>query len=94
MSILAKYINYYIYVFSKKSVLELPKRFIINKYLIDLEFSKYLLYKLIYSLKLVEFKTFKTYIRINLVNNFICSFKYFANALNLVISKPNGSFYL
>lgn len=70
VSILAKYIDY-IDVFSKKLAMKLFKCLNISKYTINLEFDKQLLYRLIYSLKLVEFKNFKIYIKINLANNFI-----------------------
>ena len=48
----------------------------------------------IYSLKLVELETLKTYIKINLANNLIRSFKSIARALILFDKKPNKSLRL
>lgn len=50
-----------------------------NKHIINLKIYKKLLYKLIYSLRLIELKTLKTYIKIKLINNFFYSFKYSTN---------------
>lgn len=47
-------------VFSKKSVTKLFKISKINKYIIDLELGKQLLYRPIYSLKIEELETLKT----------------------------------
>lgn len=41
------------------------------------------------SLKLVKIKIFKTYIEINLVNDFIKSPKFFAKTLISFVKKPN-----
>lgn len=69
--ILAKYLNF-IDIFSKKLALKLLKISNINKYVIYLEPDKQLFYKLIYNLKsFMKLKTLKTYIKINLINNFI-----------------------
>lgn len=57
--------------FLKKMAIKLFKYFDINKYIIDLELSKQLSYKLIYSLRQVELKIFKTCIKVNLANGFI-----------------------
>ena len=43
----------------------------INNYAIKLKKSKQLLFRLIYSLELVELKILKIYIKINLANGFI-----------------------
>ena len=43
----------------------------INNHAIELVDSQQPLYKSIYSLKLIELKTFKAYIKINLANKFI-----------------------
>ena len=43
----------------------------INDHIIKLEKSKQLLFNSIYNLKLVKLETLKTYIEINLANNFI-----------------------
>lgn len=66
----AKYLDY-LNILSKKSAIELPNHFKINKYLIDVESDKQPFYGSIYSLKLIELKILKTYIKINLVNGFI-----------------------
>lgn len=60
--ILAEYLDY-TNVFLKDLVIELFKYSDINKHVIDLELGKQLLYEPIYSLKPVEFKTFKIYIK-------------------------------
>lgn len=65
-----KYLDF-IEIFSKKLVAILFKYFDIIKYIIDLELDQQTLFKLIYSLKLVELKIFKTCIKTNLVNKFI-----------------------
>lgn len=67
-------------IFLKKFVAELPGRFDINKHSIDLKPGKQLPYGPIYSLGLLEFEIFKTYIEINLANGFICLFKSLARA--------------
>lgn len=54
----------------------LYKHFDINKNLINLEPSKQPPYRPIYSLKLVELKNFKSYIKTNLINSFIKSLKF------------------
>ena len=58
-------------IFLIKNVAKLPKNSGMNKYAIKLEKSKQLSFKSIYSLKLLELKIFKTYIKINLANGFI-----------------------
>ena len=62
-------------VFFKKSVAVLSNRSNINKQTIDPESDKQLLYKLTYSLGLVELENFKIYIKTNLANRFIQSSK-------------------
>lgn len=47
-----------------------------------------------YSLKPVELKTVKTYIKINLANSFIKLLKSLASALILFIQRSNGSLFL
>ena len=59
-------------VFSKDSAAMLPEHTEIHTYTIDLEEGKQSLYGLIYSLGPVELETFKTYIKTNLANSFIC----------------------
>ena len=65
-----------------------------NKYAIELEKGKQLLFGLIYSLRLVKLKILKTYIKINLTNNFIWPSKSLARAPILFNKKPDGSFHL
>ena len=52
------------------------------------------LYRLIYSLRLVEFKILKTYIKTNLANGFIKASKLPADTPILFVCKPNSSFRL
>lgn len=68
--ILAKYIDI-MNVFLKKIVIEVPKLLGIKKNAIKIKIDKKLFYRLIYSLKLVQLKTLKAYIKINLRNSFI-----------------------
>ena len=68
--VLAKYSDFEA-IFSKKLVADLPKRFGINKYTINLQKNKQSHYMLIYSLRYIELETFKTYIKTNLTNSFI-----------------------
>ena len=58
-------------VFLAKNVTELSENTRMNEHTIELEESKQPLFRLIYSLGLVELETLKTYIEINLVNGFI-----------------------
>lgn len=53
-----------------------------------------MLYDFIYSLKIIELKIFKTYIEINLANNFIKFFKSSIKALIFLLKKPDNSFEL
>lgn len=66
----------------------------INNYAINLINSKQPPYRPIYSLKLVELKTLKTFIKTNLANNFIKSFKLLVNAFIFFVKKPNSNFQL
>lgn len=54
----------------------LPKYTKVYIYGINLKKSKQLPYRPIYSLRLVQLKTLKTYLKINLANNFINLFKF------------------
>ena len=63
-----------------------------NEYVIKLKEDKQPSFKLIYSLKPLELETLNTYIKINLVNSFICLFKSSAKAFILFDKKPDGSF--
>lgn len=66
----------YANVFSKESATEIFEWSNINQHAIELEPNKQLLYSLIYSLGLVKLEILKTYIKINLTNDFICPFKF------------------
>lgn len=66
----------------------------INKHAIKLIKDKQLFYRSIYSLSLVKLKTFKTYIKTNLANRFIWSFKFTTNASIFFIYRLNNNFYL
>lgn len=61
----------YANMFSFDLVIELPKNTGINKHTIKLEKNKQPLYRIIYSLELVEFKILKTYIKTFLKTRFI-----------------------
>ena len=74
-------------------IAKLPKHTGINNYFINLINIKQPFYDPIYSLKLLEFEILKTYIKINLANNFIRPSKLFANTPILSIYKKNSSFY-
>ena len=56
--------------------------------------SKPPLYEPIYSLRLVELKNFKIYIKSNLANNFIWSFKSFTVAPIVFVKNSTNSLYL
>lgn len=73
----------FIDIFLKKAAAKLPKRFDINDHIINLESGKQPLYRPIYSLRPIKLKTEKTYIKINLANNFICPLKSLARAFIL-----------
>lgn len=61
----------FIDIISSKLVIELFEYKNINNYVIKLRNDKQLLWNFIYILGLMELKTLKTYIKNNLVNNFI-----------------------
>ena len=90
---LAKYSNY-----NNFFLVENAAKFLnnsgINNYIIKLEKNKQSLFNLIYSLKLVELEALKTYIKTNLANNFIQSFKSSANTPILFDQKPDRSLRL
>ena len=54
---------------------KLPKHTEINNHAIKLANCQHPLYELIYSLKAIELKSFKAYIKTNLANGFIKPFK-------------------
>ena len=64
----------------------------INKHAIKLEKSKQPLFGPIYSLELIELETLKTYIKTNLVNDFIWFFKSPIGAPILFDKKPDRNF--
>ena len=68
--VLAEYSDYS-NVFLIENAIKLPENIRINKYVIKLEEDKQLLFGPIYSLEPVELETLKTYIKINLANDFI-----------------------
>ena len=89
----AEYSNYS-NIFSVKYAAKLPKNTGMNEHAIKLEEDKQLLFRPIYSLKPVELKTLKTYIKINLANGFIRPSKSPAGAPILFDRKPDGSLRL
>lgn len=74
--VLNMYLNF-ANIFLKKIAIKLFKYFVFNKQSIGLKPNKQLLYRSIYSLRLMKLKSLKTYIKIKLANNFI----YFAKFL-------------
>ena len=81
-------------IFLEKSANVLPKRNRANEHAIELEKGKKPPYKPIYSLRPVEFKTLKTYMKTNLANGFIQALKSSAGAPILFVYKPNSNFCL
>ena len=92
-SILAIYLDF-VDIFLKELATKLGKRLEINKYTINLEENKQLLYKLIYSFKLFELKTPKTNTRTNLANSFLQLFKSSLKVFIFFIKKLNSNFYI
>ena len=66
-----------------KNIVKLLKNTKINEYIIKLKKGKQPIFGLIYILRLIKLKTLKTYIDINLVNDFIRPSKSLAGALIL-----------
>ena len=91
--VLVEYSNYS-NVFSAEYVAELLENTGINEHAIKLEESKQPLFRPIYSLKLVELKTLKSYIKTNLANNFTWRSKSPVGALILFDRKPDRSLCL
>ena len=81
-------------VFLAKNVAEFSENIEINKYTIKLKEGKQPPYGPIYSLELIEFEIFKTYIEINLVNGFIRPSKSLTGAPSLINRKPDRNFRL
>ena len=80
--IMAEYSDYS-NVFSAKNTTELPENTGMNEHAIELEEDKQPPFGSIYSQGPVELETLKTYIKINLANNFIRFSKFPAGALIL-----------
>ena len=91
--VLAKYLDF-ANVFSKKPANVFSEQIGANEHAVKLEKSKLPPYRPIYSLWPVKFKTFKTYIKINLANKFIRASKSPASALILFFCRSNSSFHL
>ena len=87
----AKYLDFSD-IFSAEEALVLPEQTKLNEYAIELEDGKQPPYRQIYSLKLVELETLKTYIKTHLKIGFILPSKSPTSALILFNKKPNGSF--
>ena len=84
--------SYYNNVFLAENTTELLENTGMNKHTIELEEGKQPLFEPIYSLKLVELKTLKTYIEISLANGFIRPFKFSVRASILFDKNPDRSF--
>ena len=89
----AKYSDYS-NVFLADNPAELSENTRMNKHAIKLEEDKQPSFGLIYSLGLVKLETLKTYIKTNLVNDFIQPFKSPIKASIFFDRKPDGSFRL
>lgn len=81
-------------IFTKELAVKLLEYLSINRNIIYLEISNQLLYRLIYSLKLIKLEILKTYTKIYLVNDFICLLKSSAEVSILFIKESNSSFCL
>lgn len=92
--IFKKYSDFINIFFKKSAILVLLEYFSINGYIINLKLDKHVFNRLIYSLKPIELKTFKTYIKFNIGNNFIQLSKSPVKVHIFFIKKPNKSFYL
>ena len=93
VTILVKYSDFFD-VFSKNPTEIWSKKTRVNEHATKLEKGKQPFYRLIYSLQLVELEIFKTYIEINLTNNFIRALKLLTRTHILFVCKPNGSLCL
>ena len=91
VSIMAKYSDF-AHVFLETSANVLPERTKVNEHRIKLEETKQPPFGPIYSLELVEFRTLKTYIEINLANKFCLALTLPAGPMILFIHKPDISF--
>lgn len=81
-------------IFSFNLVIELPKNTSINKHAIKLAEGKQLLYRPIYSLKLIKLETLKTYIKTHLKTEFIWLFQSSIGTFIFFDQKPDKSFCL
>lgn len=63
----------------------------INKYIIELEKDKLLLYRPIYSLCFVKLENLKIYIKTYIKTGFIWTFKFFVDAIIFFDKKPDKS---
>ena len=93
VTVLAKYLDF-ANIFCEESANVFPEQTIVNEHTIKLEKGKQSPYRPINSLELVEFKTFKTYIKTNLTNNFIKASNSPASVLILFVHKANSIFCL
>ena len=75
-------------------MVELLKYIRINNYIIKLKKGKQLFFNPIYSLRLVELKILKIYIKTNLTNIFIQLFKFLVKVFIFFNQKLNKNFYL
>ena len=76
-----------------KNIAELSENTKINEHAIKLEKNKWPLFGPIYNLKPVKLEMLKTYIEINLANNFIRLSNSSAKAFILFNRKPDGSLH-
>ena len=81
-------------IFSFNPAIEIAKNIGINKYTIKLQDGKKPPNRPIYSLRSVELKILKTYIKTHLKTGFILSSKFFADTSILFNKKPDGSLWL
>lgn len=81
-------------IFLKEKILMLLKQTNFNKYAIELENDNQLLYKLIYSLSLIDLETLKTYIKMHMKTGFIWPYKSSAGTSILFNKKPDSSLQL
>lgn len=90
-TIFTKYFDY-TNIFLSEFIIELLEYTNINNHVIKLENNKQPSYSLIYSPKPVRLEILKVYIKINLANSFIKSFKSLIKASMLLDYKLNKSF--
>ncbi len=91
--VLSKYADF-VDIFSSKLVIELLEYMGIHNHTIKLKDDWQPLYGLIYSFQAVKLETFKAYIKNNLANNFIRSFKFPAGTPIFFNKKPDDSLKL